>query len=163
MCTISFYNNSVLNKNNGDNIPLWYKTFQSVAKKQPFIAKITLFVQVIQKLPKDLIKSLAKSAGKSSGQTFMPRNPVHGITYLACYSANLQTTLFQAFCRTPLLPAHFAPSPVVSIYKTLEIEFFAIKNLINIFLTYYNLYKFASAIGPFRADTFNKFSPNDSR
>ena len=58
------------------------------------------------------------------------------------------------FCRTPLLPAHFAPSPVVSIYKTLEIEFFAIKNLINIFLTYYNLYKFASAIGPFRADTF---------
>lgn len=59
--------------------------------------------------------------------------------------------------------ASFAPSPVVSIYKTLEIEFFAIKNLINIFLTYYNLYKFASAIGPFRADTFKKFSPNDSR
>ena len=55
-----------------------------------------------------------------------------------------------------LYPAHFAPSPVVSIYKTLEIEFFAIKNLINIFLTYYNLYKFASAIGPFRADTYQQ-------
>ena len=55
------------------------------------------------------------------------------------------------------------PVPLVCIYKTLEIDFFAIKNLINIFLTYHILYKFASAIGPFRADTFNKFSPNDSR
>ena len=62
-----------------------------------------------------------------------------------------------------LYPAHFAPSPLVCIYKTLEIDFFAIKNLINIFLTYHILYKFASAIGPFRADTFKKFLPNDSR
>ena len=50
----------------------------------------------------------------------------------------------------------FAPSPLVCIYKTLEIDFFAIKNLINIFLTYHNLYKFAGAIGPFRADTYQQ-------
>ena len=57
----------------------------------------------------------------------------------------------------------FAPAPLVCIYKTLEIAFFSTKILGNIFWCYHNLYKFAGAIGPFRADTFNKFSPNDSR
>ena len=53
-------------------------------------------------------------------------------------------------------PPTIRPVPLVCIYKTLEIDFFAIKNLINIFLTYHILYKFASAIGPFRADTYQQ-------
>ena len=60
-------------------------------------------------------------------------------------------------------PPTIRPVPLVCIYKTLEIAFFSTKILGNIFWCYHNLYKFASAIGPFRADTFNKFSPNDSR
>ena len=60
-------------------------------------------------------------------------------------------------------PAQFAPLSLVCIYKMLEIAFFSTKILGNIFWCYHNLYKFASAIGPFRADTFKKFSPNDSR
>ena len=60
-------------------------------------------------------------------------------------------------------PPTIRPAPLVYIYKTLEIAFFSTKILGNIFWCYHNLYKFASAIGPFRADTFNKFSPNDSR
>lgn len=57
------------------------------------------------------------------------------------------------FCRTPLPRPQFAPAPLVCIYKTLEIAFFSTKILGNIFWCYHNLYKFASAIGPFRADT----------
>ena len=60
-------------------------------------------------------------------------------------------------------PPTIRPVPLVCIYKTLEIAFFSTKILGNIFWCYHNLYKFASAIGTFRADTFNKFSPNDSR
>ena len=60
-------------------------------------------------------------------------------------------------------PPTIRPVPLVCIYKMLEIAFFSTKILGNIFWCYHNLYKFASAIGPFRADTFNKFSPNDSR
>ena len=62
-----------------------------------------------------------------------------------------------------LYAADFAPSPLVCFYKMLESAVFSIKILGNIFWCYHNLYKVASAIGPFRADTFNKFSPNDSR
>ena len=57
----------------------------------------------------------------------------------------------------------FAPAPLFCIYKTLVIAFFSTKILGNIFGHHHILHKFASAIGPFRADTFNKFSPNDSR
>ena len=60
-------------------------------------------------------------------------------------------------------PPTIRPVPLVCIYKTLEIAFFSPKILGNIFGHYHILHKFASAIGPFRADTFNKFSPNDSR
>ena len=60
-------------------------------------------------------------------------------------------------------PPTIRPAPLVYIYKTLEIAFFSTKILGNIFWCYHNLYKFASAIGPFRADTFNKFLPNDNR
>ena len=54
------------------------------------------------------------------------------------------------------LPAQFSPAPLVCIYKTLEIAFFSTKILGNIFWCYHNLYKFASAIGPFRADTYQQ-------
>lgn len=60
-------------------------------------------------------------------------------------------------------PACLAPAPLVCIYKTLEIAFFSTKILGHIFGHYHILHKFASAIGPFRADTFKKFLPNDSR
>lgn len=50
----------------------------------------------------------------------------------------------------------FAPAPLVCIYKTLEIAFFSTKILGIIFWCYHNLYKFAGAIGPFRADTYQQ-------
>lgn len=47
-------------------------------KKTPsFMAKITLFAQVIQNLPKELIKSLAKKHGTDS----LPRDSIHGATW----------------------------------------------------------------------------------
>ena len=54
------------------------------------------------------------------------------------------------------LPAHNSPSAPFCIYKTLEIAFFSPKILGNIFGHYHILHKFASAIGPFRADTYQQ-------
>ena len=67
------------------------------------------------------------------------------------------------FAERPYPRPQFSPAPLVCIYKMLEIAFFSTKISGNIFWCYHSLYKFASAIGTFRADTFNKFSPNDSR
>ena len=53
-------------------------------------------------------------------------------------------------------PPTIRPVPLVCIYKMLEIAFFSTKILGNIFWCYHNLYKFASAIGPFRADTYQQ-------
>lgn len=53
-------------------------------------------------------------------------------------------------------PPTIRPAPLVYIYKMLEIAFFSTKILGNIFWCYHNLYKFASAIGPFRADTYQQ-------
>ena len=53
-------------------------------------------------------------------------------------------------------PPTIRPTPLVCIYKMLEIAFFSTKILGNIFWCYHNLYKFASAIGPFRADTYQQ-------
>ena len=48
------------------------------SKKTPsFMAKITLFAQVIHKLPKELIKSLAKSMERTN----MPRVSIHGAIF----------------------------------------------------------------------------------
>ena len=77
--------------------------------------------------------------------------------YAPCASRRRGHIFFMR-CRPTICPVS-----LVCIYKTLEIAFFSTKILGNIFWCYHNLYKFASAIGPFRADTFNKFSPNDSR
>ena len=53
-------------------------------------------------------------------------------------------------------PPTIRPVPLVCIYKTLEIAFFSPKILGNIFGHYHILHKFASAIGPFRADTYQQ-------
>ena len=53
-------------------------------------------------------------------------------------------------------PPTIRPAPLVCIYKMLEIAFFSTKILGNIFWCYHNLYKFADAIGPFRADTYQQ-------
>ena len=59
------YDNSVLNKNEGGSFPLCKKMYLGGCKQNypPSLAKITLFAQVIQKLPKDWIKSLVRKHG----------------------------------------------------------------------------------------------------